>query len=88
MFRRQRGENVDVIRRTIDDERLAIVRANDAAEIRKQARLQICVQPWSPVFRAENHVRQQMGEGVRHKSKVPGQLVCISHGVARGSSPR
>ena len=72
----------------IDDERLAVVCANDAAEIRKEARFQIRVEHWSPVFRAENNVRQQMGERVRHKSKLRNRLVCFSHGVARDSSPQ
>ena len=67
MFGRQRRKNVDVIRRSVDDERFAIVRADDAAEIGEKARFQIRVEQWPPVFRAENDVRQQVGEGVRHK---------------------
>ena len=67
MFRRQRRENVDVIRRAIYDKHFAVMRANDAAEIWKQARFQIRVEQWAPVFRAENDMRQQMGEGVCHK---------------------
>jgi len=67
MFCSQRRKNVDVIRRAIYDKRFAVMRANDAAEIWKQARFQIRVEQWAPVFRAENDMRQQMGEGVCHK---------------------
>ena len=67
MFCRQRRENVDVVCRAIDDERFAVMRADDAAEIRKQARFKVRVEQWPPVLRAENNVRQQMGERVRHK---------------------
>ena len=88
VFGRERGENVEVVRRAIDDDRLAVVGADDAAEIGKEARFQIRVEHWSPVFRAENNVRQQMGERVRHKSKLRNRLVCFSHGVASDSSPR
>ena len=88
MFRRERRENVNVIRRSIDDERVAIVCADDATEIWKETRFQIRVEQWPPVFCAENNVRQQMGERVRHKLKLRSRLVCISHGVARDSSPR
>ena len=87
MFCRQRCENVDVIRRTVDDKCLAVVRADDAAEIREETRFQIRVEQWPPVFRAENDVRQQMGERVRHKLKLRSGF-CFSHGVADDSGPR
>ena len=67
MFCRERCENMNVIRRAIDDERLAIMCADDAAEIWKETQFQISIQQWSPVFRAENNVRQQVGKSVRHK---------------------
>lgn len=58
---------MNVIRRAVDDERIAVMCADDAAEIWEQTRFQIRVEQWPPVFRAENDVRQQMGERVRHK---------------------
>ena len=58
MLCRERRQNVNVIRWAIDDERFAIVRADDAAKIREETRFQIRVKQWSPVFRAENNVRQ------------------------------
>ena len=67
MFCRQRCEDVDVIRWAINDERLAVMCADDAAEIGKETQFQIRVEQWPPIFRAENDVRQQMGERVRHK---------------------
>jgi len=92
MFCRERCQNVNVIRRAIDDERLAIVRADDAAEIWKQTRFQIRVEQWPPVFRAENDVRQQMGEGVRHKISCEAVFVSatewreiVAHGDNRGN---
>ena len=87
MFCCQRRQNVDVIGRAIDDECFAIVCADDAAEVGKEARFQIRVEQGPPVFRAENDVRQQMGERVRHKSNRRTGFY-FSHGVARDSSPR
>lgn len=75
MFRRQRRQNVDVIRRAVDDERLAVMRADDAAEIGKETGFQIRVEQWPPVFRAENNVRQEMGESVRHKISCEAWIV-------------
>lgn len=76
-----------MIGRAVDDERLAVVRPNDAAEVRKQAWFQIRVQQWRAIFGAENNVCQQMGESVGHKSKLRNGF-CVSHGVACESSPQ
>ena len=82
---------MNVIRRAVDDERLAVVRADDAAEIREETRFQIRGEQWSPVFRAENNVRQQMSEGVRHKVNCRTGFVSatewratVAHGDNRG----
>ena len=77
-----------MIRWAINDERLAVMCADDAAEIGKETQFQIRVEQWPPIFRAENDVRQQMGERVRHKSELRSRLVWVRHGVARESSPR
>ena len=76
-----------MVARTIDDKRLAVVGANDAAEIWKQTGFQIRVQPWRAVFGAENNVGQQMGERMGHKRKLRSGTICVSHGVACESSP-
>ena len=82
-----------MIRRAVDDERLGVVRADDAAEIRKKARFQIRVEQWPPVFRAKNNVCQQMGEGVRHKiscgtgwfASATEWRAIVAHGDNRGN---
>ena len=91
MFSCERCEDVDVIRWAVDDDRLAIVRSDDAAEIWKQTRFQIRVEQWPPVFRAKNDVRQQMDERVRHKISRIEVVVSaaewretVAHGANRG----
>ena len=83
MFGRERCENVDVIRRAVDDKCLAVVCANDAAKIWKQTRFQIRVEQWSPVFGAENNVRQQVRESMRHKLKAAEQVLFQPRSGAR-----
>ena len=92
MFGRERCENVNVVGRSIDDERLAVTCADDAAEIWKQTRFQIRVEQWSPVFRAENDMCQQMSERVRHRiSRSVGDVRAtewreiVAHGDNRGN---
>lgn len=101
MFRRQRRKDVNMIRRAIDDERLPIMCADDAAEIRKQPRLEVCVQQWPPVFRGKNDVRQQVRERVCHNDALVGLVLVlddlvfpatewqpiIAHGDSRGKTP-
>jgi hypothetical protein len=88
MLRGQRCQNVNMIGRTVDNERCPVVCADDAAEIRKQSRLQIRVQQWATFFCAENDVRQQMGEGVRHKIIAAEQRTTIAHGETAGMQQR
>ena len=75
MFCRQRCENVDMIRRAVDDKRFAVMCADDAAKIGKEAGFQIRVEQRSSVFRAENNMRQQMSERVRHKLELRSRFV-------------
>ena len=70
MFRGQGRQNVDVIARAVDDERLAVVCTNDAAEVWKQTGFQIRIKQRRAIFGAENDVCQQIGERVCHKSKL------------------
>ena len=64
MFRRKGSQDVNMVRRAIDDERPSVVRADNAAKIRKQPFFLFRVQQRRAVFCAENDVRQQMGERV------------------------
>jgi len=64
-----------MIRRAVDDKRFAVMRADDAAKIRKQTRFKIRVEQWPPVFGAENNMRQQMSERVRHKLELRSRFV-------------
>ena len=70
MFCRERCQNMNVIRRAVNDERLAVVCVDDAAEIGEKTRFQIRVEQWPAFFRAENNVRQQMGECVGHETRL------------------
>jgi hypothetical protein len=84
MFRRQRSQNMNVISRSVDDERLVVVRTNDAAEIWKQTGFQIRIQQRRAIFGAKDNVCQQMGEGMGHKSKLRSAESWFSVAPARG----
>jgi hypothetical protein len=60
-----------VVRWPVDGEGGAVEFADDSAQVGMQRRRELYVDEFGPVFRAEDHVREEVGVGVGHLGKGP-----------------
>lgn len=72
--RRQRNQQMNVVLCAPDRQSFSVQFTQNSTQIRVKVSANFSCEEWSAVLGAENNVRQQIGEGLRHSSFAPSGL--------------